>query len=564
MSRDLKDMINTVEKDSKSHAELEQKIQSMKEEVNRMNFTIKEQKLLIKNLRSQMKDEEIEKAELPSEIDILKDMITSQRQELNEKEIEIEKLNVTFDELTAFIENNKDSSQFKLTNKEFLEAQTRIVQLKEENEDYKNQIEFLQNNLEDLESRLSEDDLFIEDEEEPIENEELINIKRLNFQLMEENGLLRMEVESLKARFQERLEEAISNESELSNDKINELSSELEILKTNFQGRVEEAISKETELANEKINVLTSEIEELKVKQHEQIDKADAEDLRLANEKINTLTLERENLEAQVKYLHEQIDKADTEDIRLANEKINTLTLEIENLEAQVKYLYEQIEKADAEDLRLAHEKINTLTLEIEDFEAQVKYLQEQLEKSSKPVIVSTEDALQFAELREKFDDTKTELLKIQKENQILNQTITELKEKQISAGEGTNHELPEVPGLTKRMQQSLFFRMYYLLDDFKKEKVINYLIQDLKSANYQIKRNAIKILSMLKNQRIYDTFLEMVNDNDWIVRYSIIKALSKFEDKDDELKLLLKHFSRDVDVDVRELALKILEDFSN
>ncbi|TET55934.1 MAG: hypothetical protein E3J52_12695, partial [Promethearchaeota archaeon] len=212
MSRDLKDMINTVEKDSKSHAELEQKIQSMKEEVNRMNFTIKEQKLLIENLRSQMKDEEIEKAELPSEIDILKDMITSQRQELNEKEIEIEKLNVTFDELTAFIENNEDSSQLKLTNKEFLEAQTRIVQLKEENEDYKNQIEFLQNKLEDLESRLSEDELFIEDEEEPIENEELINIKRLNFQLMEENGLLRMEVESLKARFQERLEEAISNE----------------------------------------------------------------------------------------------------------------------------------------------------------------------------------------------------------------------------------------------------------------------------------------------------------------------------------------------------------------
>lgn len=528
MSRDLKDMINTVEKNSKSQAELEQKIQSMKEEVNRMNFTIKEQKLLIENLRSQMKDEEIEKAELPSEIDILKDMITSQRQELNEKEIEIEKLNVTFDELTAFIENNEDSSQLKLTNKEFLEAQTRIVQLKEENEDYKNQIEFLQNKLEDLESRLSEDELFIEDEEEPIENEELINIKRLNFQLMEENGLLRMEVESLKARFQERLEEAISNESELSNEKINELSSELEILKTNFQGRVEEAISKETELVNEKINALTSEIEELKAKQHE------------------------------------QIDKADTEDIRLANEKINTLTLEIENLEAQVKYLHEQIEKADAEDLRLAHEKIDTLTLEIEDFEAQVKYLQEQLEKPSKPVIVSTEDALQFAELREEFDDTKTELLKIQKENQILNQTIIELKEKQISAGEGTKHELPEVPGLTKRMQQSLFFRMYYLLDDFKKEKVINYLIQDLKSANYQIRRNAIKILTVLKNQRIYDAFLEMVNDNDWIVRYSIIKALSKFEDKDDELKLLLKQFSRDVDVDVRELALKILEDFSN
>lgn len=54
----------------------------------------------------------------------------------------------------------------------------------------------------------------------------------------------------------------------------------------------------------------------------------------------------------------------------------------------------------------------------------------------------------------------------------------------------------------------------------------------------------------------------QMVNDDDWIVRYSIIKALSKFGDKNDELKLLLKRFSRDVDVDVRELALKILKFF--
>lgn len=159
--------------------------------------------------------------------------------------------------------------------------------------------------------------------------------------------------------------------------------------------------------------------------------------------------------------------------------------------------------------MRLANEKISTLTLEIEDLEVQVKYLLEQLEKASEPTIVSTEDALQFAELREEFDNTKIELLKIQKENQNLNQTITELKEKQISTGEGTYYELPEVQGLTKRMQQSLFFRMYYLLDDFKKEKVINYLIQDLKSPNYQIKRIAIKILSVLKNQRIYDTFLD-------------------------------------------------------
>ena len=103
---------------------------------------------------------------------------------------------------------------------------------------------------------------------------------------------------------------------------------------------------------------------------------------------------------------------------------------------------------------------------------------------------------------------------------------------------------------------------MYSLLNERDRIKVINYLIQDLKTGNYQVKRNSLKILSILKNKRIYNTFLEMMNDKDWIVRYSIIKALSKFEDKNNELKQIFQRFLSDVDVDVRELAIKILEDF--
>jgi len=424
MSKDLKDRINIVEKNSKSQKELELKIQSLREEINRLNFTNKEQKSLIENLRIQMKDEEIEKAELPNEINILKEIITSQRQELDKKDDVINKLDDKIIELTYGSKEDENFDSQQISSEELIEAQKLLVKLSDENEQYKRQIESLQTQLEEMQSEISETQDFFEDDTATKINEELINFKRLNFQLMEENGLLRVEIESLKSKLQR------------------------------------------------------------------------------------------------------------------------------------------QIEEVSSEELKLAKEKIKTLTLEIEDLKAQIKHLQQLPTESIETVIVSTEDSLEIAEIREKLDDAKTELLKIQEENKALHQMLNELKEKEIGVEQRKDYELPKVQILTKHMQQSLFFRMYNLLDDFRKEKVINYLIQDLKNPNYQIKKNAIKILSVLKNKKIYDAFLEAINDKDWIVRYSILKALSTFKDKNDELKRLFKRFSKDTDVDVRELAIKILEDF--
>jgi HEAT repeat protein len=88
-------------------------------------------------------------------------------------------------------------------------------------------------------------------------------------------------------------------------------------------------------------------------------------------------------------------------------------------------------------------------------------------------------------------------------------------------------------------------------------------LISDLKSKNSETKSNAIKILSQIKNDKIYDAFIEIIDDQDWIVRYNLIKALEKFEKKTEEFKNLLKKLTKDTDVDVRELAGRILNNFS-
>ncbi|MFX1309957.1 MAG: hypothetical protein ACFE8C_09705, partial [Promethearchaeota archaeon] len=86
MSKELKDLIDSVEKETQSRAELEKTLESIKEEKNRLEFVVQEQATLIENFKSLMKDEDIEQAKLPSEIDVLKDIISSQREELENKQ----------------------------------------------------------------------------------------------------------------------------------------------------------------------------------------------------------------------------------------------------------------------------------------------------------------------------------------------------------------------------------------------------------------------------------------------------------------------------------------------
>lgn len=482
MSKDLKNLIDLVEEETKSQAELEHTIHSLKEEIDRLEFTVNEQKLLIENLKSQMKDEELEQFKLPSEINILKDMITAQRKELEDKDNLIDNLNDKLYELTSGIESNGEK-----INEEFINAQKLIIQLTDDNEIYKESIEKLQTELDEIKIKKKvEGEDWLDDETRAKENEELINFKKLNFQLMEENGLLRLEIESLKSRVQESLEEALSEKLDSVNDDKVVLSSKLESLKTKLHEQTESSLE-ELELVNEKNAKLTSELESWKIRFQEQ-------------------------------------------------------------------------KETSSEELEIVNLKIKDLTSELTDYKTKVEQLYEELEKTSQPAIISTEEALQFTKMKGDLEDLNNQLLKSQKENQELNERLNELKIK-VSHNEIGKIEVNE--NISKRLSRSLFYRMFNLLEENKKITIINSLIQDLKSNNSETKRNAIRILSILKNNRVYDAFLEMLNDNDWLVRYSSIKALSKFERKSEDLKPILKKLSRDVDVDVRELALRILEDIS-
>lgn len=414
MSKDLKNLIDSVEKKALSRTELEQKFQKKKEEVKRLKFTLKEQKLLIEDLKSQVKDEEVDQDELPSEVQILKDIIISQRKNLIRRDNNINDLNKEIDELTVLLENEEKIDFREKNNEELISAQKLLLQLTDENEEYKNQIKHLQAKLDEMQYNERKVDN-IEDENIQIEeNEELVNIKRLNFQLMEENGTLRVEIESLKTEVQEGIEEATLGE------------------------------------------------------------------------------------------------------------------------------------------LKLANDKIKILTLELEDYEAQVKYLQNRLEKDSQPLESNRDDISEFNRM-------KDELLEYQRQNLVLNDMVIDLKEDNLDEESMEEINTSEFYTIPKLIPLSLFNRIYNLLDNRQKGIVKNILIKDLKSEYNEVKINAVKILSQIKDAKIYDAFLEMIHDKNWMVRLYIIKALSKFESKYDELIDLMKELSRDLDVDVRELAIKVL-----
>lgn len=414
MSKDLKHLIDSVEKKVLSRSELELKFQKKKEEVNHLKFTIKEQKLLIEDLKSQVKDEEIDQGELPSEIQILKDIIFSQRKYLNRRDNNINDLNKEIDELTALLENEEKIDFREKNNEELISTQKLLFKLTDENEEYKNQIKHLQTQLDEMQYNTRKVDNIEDDNIQIEENEEFVNIKRLNFHLMEENGTLRIEIESLKTEIQE------------------------------------------------------------------------------------------------------------------------------------------DIEKTTLEELKLANDKIRILTLELEDYEAQVKYLQNHLEKDSQALESNREDISEFNRMKE-------ELLDYQRQNLVLNDTVIDLKDDKLNEESIEEINTSEFYTIPKKIPLSLFNRVYNLLDDRQKKIVKKILIKDLKSEYNEVKINAVKILSQIKDAQIYEAFLEMIHDKNWMVRLYIIKALSKFESKYTELIDLMKELSRDLDVDVRELAIKVL-----
>ncbi|MHA1254495.1 MAG: hypothetical protein ACTSPS_02725, partial [Promethearchaeota archaeon] len=132
MTPHLKDIINSVETEDKTQSELEQTVKLLKDEISKLKFTIKEQKILIQNQKAKKQ----KKMEVPEDIEILKDIIITQRQELNKKDKDIDILEQKLEEIIPNADMDTILRKEEIENEELINAKKLIIQLTEESELY--------------------------------------------------------------------------------------------------------------------------------------------------------------------------------------------------------------------------------------------------------------------------------------------------------------------------------------------------------------------------------------------------------------------------------------------
>ncbi|MBY9021553.1 MAG: HEAT repeat domain-containing protein [Candidatus Lokiarchaeota archaeon] len=469
MSKELKNLIDSVDSANQAQSDLETTIRYLKEEVQKLNFTIGEQKQIIQTQEAKLSS--IQDDNIPEDISVLKDLVTQQRQDIIKKDKDIEILQHTISEITVELENVQN---FEGENNELIYANKEIVQLTEENENFRLKVEELSNQLTHLQE---EADFHIESPNEG--NQDLFDAKKMIIKLTEENGINRVQIESSKQEIENL---TIKNQDNLAlkNQFLDELTGVNKII---------DQLTFDNDQYHEKVNYLQQKLEETVNLQ---------EDLP-ENESENSWN---ENIELK----------------NLGNTNISI----IENL----KQKNSDMEKKFREEMNLGSQRISDLQEKV-------------LEKD------------------EELNSINLKLQKFERSNNQLSDLIVELKILQEQNED--NMEIKSHSNINSYgdLPPNLFFRMYKLLTENDRATIVNQLLDDLSNEIRDIRTYAIKILSVIRGERVFEILKELINDNDWIVKLYLIKAFRNF-DEADTIPLLLK-LQEDKDIDVREAAINAL-----
>jgi flagellar biosynthesis chaperone FliJ len=485
MSKELKDFIDSVDSANKAQVDLEITIRGLKEDVQRLNFTIDEQKRIIEDQKSKLSS--VQNDNTPEDISVLKELVTQQRQDIIKKDKDVEILQLTIAEITEELENVQ---KFEEENEELIYANKEIVQLTEENENFRSKVEELNNTLTNLQKELELDD----DKEAPgEESSDLLDAKKLIIKLTEEKGINRVQIEASKLEIENLIKQNQENEA-----LKNQVS--LELVETN---KILDQLTYDNDQYHEKVNFLQQKLEEI-VKLQEELPKDDKDSKEIEVLNMILVELERENNDLK--------SLVDTKISIIKNLKLNTPGMEKELGE---KPTSENQKISDLQDkVYERDEELNALTLKLQKFE---------------------NSNLQLSDL------------------------IVELKVQQDQRSENIEFESSSKKVVYEDLPPNLFFKMYRLLSENNKTTVVNQLIDDLNSETRDFRTYAIKVLSVIKGNRVFEVLKDIINDDDWIVKLYLIKAFRNFNEAD-TIPLLTK-LLEDKDIDVREAAISMLSD---
>lgn len=468
MSKELKDLIDSVDYTNKAHSDLEIIIRRLTEEVQNLNFTIDEQRTIIQNQKAELS--EFKESNVPEDMYMLKDLVTNQRQEIIKKEKDIEILQQTIAEISNEFEN---AQNFNEENEELIYTNKVIVQLTEENETNRLEIENLNNKIKELQEELvfEEGDIDIGDE-----NQDLINAKKLIFQLTEENGISRVQIESLKQET-ERLKTNLHENDAAKTQYIHELDEANKII---------DQLTFDTDQYHEKVNYLQQKIEET-VKFHEQASPESVEiDDNLEEVKGNLFQLEVENIELK--------------------EIINTNISIIESLKQKIEEFLTKISERDEEleNLNVKFQKIENANKQLSDLIVELKVREDQVFDNVEPVI--TPDQNVFENLPPTLFFKMYKALANNSKEVIVAQLIDDLS----------------------RDNRDLRTYAIKVLSFIKGSKVFNAFKGLVKDNDWIVKLYLIKALQNFENIEKVDMLKELQKDDDLDVREAAVEMLSK------------------------------------
>jgi chromosome segregation ATPase len=287
---DLKELIDRIEERNKTRAQLEKRIDFLTEERKRLQITINEQKKIIEELKNKVPKGD----EIPEDIQILKDLVKSQREELNDKVEQIMILKESIIELTDELQQRNQILSEKGDIQELEEKQNKIDELLEEKENTIAEIESIKSELETLKENDQQEKLLVElstanNKIEKLEQEK----KNLNSQIyyLQEELEKKIQTDDSQVQIADELSEAynrienLKQENRVLKVQIGELEEELDNVNEKLHTKVDhielvenfkDQFEKEKQLLNEKIEhyeQLISDLEEsVEYKENEIID----------------------------------------------------------------------------------------------------------------------------------------------------------------------------------------------------------------------------------------------------------------------------------------------------
>lgn len=272
---DTKELIDSVEEKNEETIKLEKKVEFLKNTINRLKLTIQKQKRLV----AELKESENTREDIPNDVKILKDLVSTQREDLKNKDTTISRLENENKQLKSQLAENKEKLANTVDKDRLLGLKERIRSLVKEKEEAQHKIKSLQTELKqigdqktqrELDEKLKQANQEIEDLIREKENSnaqiEYLQKKVENFtDTPSHQSKLKQEINSLRDRLN-----GTEQENKALTNKINQLEEKLGRFRTELEKKEQE----KEDLVGQ-VNYFQEELEKVKNKNFDSIDKSD-------------------------------------------------------------------------------------------------------------------------------------------------------------------------------------------------------------------------------------------------------------------------------------------------